>query len=70
MDNAANGYPNRIGDMLRSSFPNAGKVEVVNGAVPGTVSMFMSVCLKAHVPQDVDLVIVDYSANDPVNAGG
>jgi hypothetical protein len=44
------------------------QVEVTNGAVPGTVSMFMSVCLQSHVPLDADLVVVDYGANDPPGA--
>ena len=29
-----------------------------NGAVPGTHSGYMSLCVKWHVPEDADLVLV------------
>ena len=31
-----------------------------NGAVPGTVSSYLSVCLKMHIPKDADIVFVEY----------
>ncbi len=48
--------------------PGYGRAHVMNGAVGGTVSMFMSVCVKNHVPDDVDLVVVDYAGGVPAAA--
>ncbi|GLC45541.1 hypothetical protein PLESTM_001747400 [Pleodorina starrii] len=38
--------------------------ECLNGAVPGTQSSYMSSCLNHHLPPGVDLVLVEYAAND------
>lgn len=40
-------------------------LSVRNGAVPGTTSAYMSVCHNVHVPREADIVIVEYSVNDP-----
>ena len=44
-----------------------GRVRVHNGAVPGTLSSYMSVCHNVHVPAEADVVILDYTINDPDN---
>eukprot|EP00798_Chlamydomonas_sp_ICE-L_P013622 gene13622-19500_t len=36
-----------------------------NGAVPGTLSHYMSACHNVHVPASSDIVFVEYSINDP-----
>ncbi|GIL73990.1 hypothetical protein Vretifemale_4073 [Volvox reticuliferus] len=36
----------------------------LNGAVPGTQSAYMSSCLRYHLPPSVDIVFVEYAAND------
>ena len=40
---------NATHDLLAKQPP--GRVRVTNGAVPGTLSSYMSVCCGAHVPQ-------------------
>ncbi|KAG1658766.1 hypothetical protein FOA52_001308 [Chlamydomonas sp. UWO 241] len=53
----------------------APNVKVHNGAVPGTLSSYMSVCHNIHTPKDADIIFVDYSVNDdwemfpPMNNG-
>jgi hypothetical protein len=65
IEGAHNIYPYRLKDMMNSAKrPGSGTVKVFNGAVAGTVSMFMSVCVKNHVPEDVDIVLVEYAVND------
>ncbi|KAG2493839.1 hypothetical protein HYH03_008056 [Edaphochlamys debaryana] len=44
------------GDLLAHHF--------YNGGVPGTTSAYMSSCVQHHIPEDVDLVLVEYSVND------
>ena len=44
------------------------KVNVKNGAVPGTLSSYMSVCHNVHVAQEADVIFVDYTLNDPHDA--
>ncbi|GLI61409.1 hypothetical protein VaNZ11_003603 [Volvox africanus] len=38
--------------------------DFLNGAVPGTQSAYMSSCLRYHLPPAVDIVFVEYAAND------
>lgn len=40
------------------------RIRVLNGAVPGTTSSYMSVCYNMHVPRDVDIVVLEYAVND------
>ncbi len=40
------------------------RVKVSNGAVPGTSSQYMSTCHRVHVPQNVDIVFLEYAVND------
>jgi hypothetical protein len=62
-------HPPRFTDMINTERqPGYGRAHVMNGAVGGTVSMFMSVCVKNHVPDDVDLVVVDYAGGVPAAA--
>ncbi|GIL54230.1 hypothetical protein Vafri_9776 [Volvox africanus] len=38
--------------------------DFLNGAVPGTQSAYMSSCMRYHLPPAVDIVFVEYAAND------
>lgn len=40
-------------------------VTLHNGAVPGTTSHYMSGCVNLHVPEDSDIIFLDYAINDP-----
>ncbi len=58
-------YHTRLTYMLNSSMPASyGKVSVYNGAVAGTLSTFMSACVRNHLPEQVDLVLIEYAVND------
>lgn len=37
---------------------------MANGAVPGTLSQYMSVCHSMHIPSNVDIVFLEYAIND------
>lgn len=51
--------------MLELQLPDGYKrVKVSNGAVPGTSSQYMSTCHRVHVPQNVDIVFLEYAVND------
>ena len=59
-------WPTWMHSILKMDLPDGGSPRVVvhNGAVPGTVSQYMSVCHNLHVPKTVDIVFVDYACND------
>lgn len=40
------------------------EIELINGAVPATGSDYYSMCFKEHIPEDVDIVIIELSVND------
>jgi lysophospholipase L1-like esterase len=56
-----------VGRYLRGAFPRA-NVTTRNGALPATPSALMNMCLETYVDDDVDLVFVEYVANDGSNA--
>jgi len=60
-------WPDYLFNYLNDTFP--GQVTSTNGAVPGTISSYMSACVNIHVPKETDIVLVEYSVNDPYNAG-
>jgi hypothetical protein len=45
--------------------PDYGHFHLANGAVPGTISQFMSTCVRVHVPESADIVVIEYAMNDP-----
>jgi hypothetical protein len=53
---------------LDSTFPTA-KLTFKNGCVPATQSEYVSMCLQQFVDADVDLVFVEYAANDGYSDG-
>lgn len=50
-------------DQLRMLLPMS-EIELVNGAVPATGTDYFSMCFQVHIPEDVDLVIIELSIND------
>lgn len=52
-----------VGKYLQVAFPRA-NVTTRNGALPATPSALMNMCLEQYVDPDVDLVFVEYVAND------
>lgn len=50
-------------DQLRKLLPMS-EIELVNGAVPATGTDYFSMCFQVHIPQDVDIVIIELSIND------
>lgn len=52
-----------VGKYLQVAFPRA-NVTTRNGALPATPSALMNMCLEQYVDADVDLVLVEYVAND------
>ncbi|KAJ3786705.1 hypothetical protein GGU10DRAFT_418738 [Lentinula aff. detonsa] len=40
------------------------EVELINGSVGATVSEYMETCFREHIPEDVDLVIIELAIND------
>jgi hypothetical protein len=64
-DDLRDAWVDRFESYLRSLYEPLGvRVVVNNGAVPGTTSAFMCACFRRHVPEDADIVIVEYAVND------
>ncbi|KAJ3718514.1 hypothetical protein C8R42DRAFT_629851 [Lentinula raphanica] len=40
------------------------EVELINGSVSGTITQYMETCFREHIPEDVDLVIIELAIND------
>ncbi|KAJ3762212.1 hypothetical protein EV360DRAFT_79507 [Lentinula raphanica] len=40
------------------------EVELINGSVGATISQYMETCFLEHIPEDVDLVIIELAIND------
>eukprot|EP00879_Flechtneria_rotunda_P016086 GHRR01016827.1.p1 GENE.GHRR01016827.1~~GHRR01016827.1.p1 ORF type:complete len:534 (+),score=145.77 GHRR01016827.1:354-1955(+) len=55
-----------VGKYLKAAFPRA-TISTRNGALPATPSALMNMCLEQYVDDDVDLVFVEYVANDGAN---
>lgn len=55
-----------VGTYLQSAFPKA-NITTRNGALPATPSALMNMCLEQYVDKDVDLMFVEYVANDGAN---
>jgi hypothetical protein len=39
-----------------------GHVNIHSGGCPGSLSMFVSVCLEMHLPPQVDIVLVEFAS--------
>ena len=51
---------------MHAAFPKA-NITLRNGALPATPSSLMNMCLEQYVDAAVDLVFVEYVANDGSN---
>ncbi|GFR51942.1 hypothetical protein Agub_g14463 [Astrephomene gubernaculifera] len=51
-------FSNWLGSIAKAN------VTFVNGAVAGTPSSYMAMCLNVHLPRDMDLVFLEYVWND------
>ena len=56
-----NDYPSVLTSWIKQSFK--GNATLVNRAIPGTPSQYMTLCLYYHVPQDADIVVVEYNVS-------
>ncbi|KAI8475674.1 MAG: hypothetical protein J3K34DRAFT_27974 [Monoraphidium minutum] len=56
-----------VGRYLKDAFPRS-NVTARNGALPATPSALMNMCLETYIDADVDLLFVEYVANDGSNA--
>lgn len=60
-------WPNWMYKILSGELPdglNPQRLVMNNGAVPGTVSQYMSTCHNVHVPKEADIIFVEYAVND------
>eukprot|EP00877_Chromochloris_zofingiensis_P007869 jgi/Chrzof1/3335/Cz12g21090.t1 len=55
-----------VGKYLQGAFPKS-NVIMRNGALPATPSALMNMCLETYVDEEVDVVFVEYAANDGSN---
>lgn len=55
-----------VGKYLKTAFPRT-NITTRNGALPATPSALMNMCLEQYVDEDVDLMFVEYVANDGAN---
>mmetsp|Transcript_10267 Transcript_10267/g.30910 ORF Transcript_10267/g.30910 Transcript_10267/m.30910 type:complete len:546 (+) Transcript_10267:215-1852(+) len=61
----SNGFGPVISDWINKTFPSS-KHTFHNGAIAGSQSSYMSLCVNNHVSPDADLVLVEYDINDAV----
>lgn len=52
-----------VGSYLKTAFPRAA-ITLRNGAVGATPSALMEMCLENYVDEGIDLVFVEFTAND------
>jgi hypothetical protein len=57
-------WPARLESLLVSfsAKQGYGPVSLANGGAPGATSMFMSVCLRTFVPEQADVVVVEFAS--------
>lgn len=65
-------FPLRVLHWLEASFPVAGgrNHSLHNAAIPGVRSSYFTSCLKWHMPEDVDLLIVRRRPSPPLQRLG
>jgi lysophospholipase L1-like esterase len=56
-------WPTYFHNWLMDAFPSS-NITFVNGAVVATMSDYMAVCSSSHIPNNTDLVILEYAVND------
>lgn len=63
LTNYAYNWTVKLLQQLRKLLPVT-QIELVNGAVPATGSDYYSMCFGEHIPDDVDIVIIELAVND------
>jgi hypothetical protein len=58
-------FPSWAEEVLGKSLGSRSLVH--NGAIPGTLSSYMSVCHNMHCPKEADIIFIDYTLNDPLS---
>ncbi|KAI3428300.1 hypothetical protein D9Q98_006679 [Chlorella vulgaris] len=61
------GYVERFFSFIQAAFPHEEHV-MVNKAIAASTAFLYATCLQHHVPQDVDLVTLEFSANERADA--
>ncbi len=54
---------------LQAAAAGLGRAQVVNCAVPNTTSAFAAACAQLLVPDNTDIVVVEYAVDDPAVSG-
>ncbi|GFZ43067.1 hypothetical protein JCM24511_00785 [Saitozyma sp. JCM 24511] len=57
-------FPQKAGTAYGESGRDRGMNSYVNGALGATGSDYFSLCFKEHIPEDVDLVVIELAVND------
>ncbi len=57
-------YPARFFEWWNSVFPHPAS-ELTNGAARGTDSAYFAYCSMHHLPDQTDMVILEFDASDP-----
>ena len=58
------GYPSRLFEWWNDVFPHAAN-ELTNGAVRKSDSAYFAYCSANHLPDQTDLVILEFDTDDP-----
>lgn len=61
---ASERWPDVLREFLIEFYVPKSDIPVINGAAPATGSDYFSFCFALHIPEDVDLVIVELGVND------
>ena len=56
-------YHSIIFNWFTKKFPN-GRHELINGAAPATGSSYFTYCHNKHIPNDLDIIFIEFSIND------
>jgi lysophospholipase L1-like esterase len=56
-------YHSIILNWFTKKFPN-GRHELINGAAPATGSSYFTYCHNKHIPNDLDIIFIEFSIND------
>ena len=64
-----NSWVSRVFSWVKDTFPHR-KHMLLNNAIPAVTSGYASACVPELVPDDTDLVILEWTYNDNVFSGG
>lgn len=69
MHDPENGWISRVFAWLEEAFPDT-KHRLLNHAIPAVTSGYISACVPELIPDDTDLVILEFTYNDWVFSSG